>query len=147
MPLVTALGRPKCARRQPATRSACRPKRRTARAARLGRFGGRGQSLEGLAPLAGESPRAVKRFVNLYRIARIQAPENRPVLAFMLALDQGGSDIESRRSRRLSHGNDDASLGPASASRLWSALAAMWPHGRVKAARRAAAVKIYSLRF
>jgi hypothetical protein len=48
------------------------------------------QFLTELAPLASASPRAVKRFVNLYRIARAQAPDDLALLAFMLALDQGG---------------------------------------------------------
>jgi hypothetical protein len=50
--------------------------------------------LTALAPLAGNSARAVKHFVNLYRLLRAQwadAPEERGTLALMLALDAGGS--------------------------------------------------------
>ncbi|MGP0060218.1 MAG: P-loop NTPase fold protein, partial [Beijerinckiaceae bacterium] len=42
-----------------------------------------------LAPIAGASPRAVKRFVNLYRVARTQAADIKMELALMLALDLG----------------------------------------------------------
>ena len=50
--------------------------------------------LAALAPLAGNSARAVKHFVNLYRLLRAQrthAPEERGALALMLALHAGGS--------------------------------------------------------
>jgi KAP family P-loop domain len=47
-----------------------------------------------LAPIAGPSPRTVKRFVNLYRVVRSQAPEIRTALALRLALDLGGTDEE-----------------------------------------------------
>jgi hypothetical protein len=50
--------------------------------------------LAALAPLAGNSARAVKHFVNLYRLLRAQwadSPEERGALALMLALDAGGS--------------------------------------------------------
>src|SRR5579883_1569197 len=50
--------------------------------------------LAALAPLAGGSPRAVKRFVNLYRIARSQLPEHKGLVALMLALEQGGTSSE-----------------------------------------------------
>ena len=49
--------------------------------------------IAGLAPLAGGSPRAVKRFVSIYRLARLRTPE-RPALALMLALDLGGTSGE-----------------------------------------------------
>ncbi len=53
--------------------------------------------LAALAPLAGGSARAVKRFVNLYRLVRSQAgdaPEDKGALALMLALDAGGTQGE-----------------------------------------------------
>ena len=51
--------------------------------------------LADLAPLAGASPRALKRFVNLYRVARHAAPQTRPALALALAVETGG-DAEER---------------------------------------------------
>jgi hypothetical protein len=51
--------------------------------------------LADLAPLAGASPRALKRFVNLYRVARHAAPQARPALALALAVETGG-DAEER---------------------------------------------------
>jgi len=50
--------------------------------------------LEELALLAGRSPRAVKRFVNLYRLARGLCPDHKGMLALMLALDAGGTEAE-----------------------------------------------------
>ena len=46
-----------------------------------------------LAPLAGETPRAVKRFLNIYRIARPRTAD-RSALALMLALDSGATSDE-----------------------------------------------------
>ena len=48
-----------------------------------------GKLLSALAPLAGQTPRDVKRFLNIYRLARL-GPAPRPVTALMLALVQGG---------------------------------------------------------
>jgi hypothetical protein len=50
--------------------------------------------LVALAPLAGRSPRAVKRFINLYRLARTLCPDHKGMLALMLALDAGGTEAE-----------------------------------------------------
>jgi hypothetical protein len=47
-----------------------------------------------LAPLAGASPRNLKRFVNLYRLARVLCPEHLGILALSLALDAGGTVTE-----------------------------------------------------
>jgi ribose 1,5-bisphosphokinase PhnN len=47
--------------------------------------------LAALAPLAATTPRAVKRYLNAYRIAR-GAVAKRPALALMLALGQSGDD-------------------------------------------------------
>ncbi|MEA2760057.1 MAG: hypothetical protein QOH65_2670 [Methylobacteriaceae bacterium] len=55
---------------------------------------GEAELLAMLAPLAGPSPRGIKRFVNLYRLARLDAPDDLAPLAFMLALDAGGTADE-----------------------------------------------------
>ena len=47
-----------------------------------------------LAPLAGRTARALKRFVNLFRLARASHPEAGAAIAFMLALDIGGTPAE-----------------------------------------------------
>jgi hypothetical protein len=52
------------------------------------------QLLADLAPLAGSSARALKRFVNLYRLTRSAGPNHQGALAFMLALDAGGTASE-----------------------------------------------------
>lgn len=49
-----------------------------------------------LAPLAGDSPRALKRFVNLYRLARHAAPQARAALALALAIETGGDAAEKK---------------------------------------------------
>jgi hypothetical protein len=108
--------------------------------------------LAALAPLAGGSPRAVKRFVNLYRIARAQAPEHKGVVALMLALQQGGTDSEIAAVRNaLGEGEPDADLDLQHGTpRLVAALQTVQAvEGRVSvaAAHRAAAVaKSFSLR-
>lgn len=48
-----------------------------------------------LAPLAGHSPRNVKRFVNIYRLVRTTREDYAP-LALLLALDAGGTQAERR---------------------------------------------------
>ncbi|WOJ89132.1 hypothetical protein RZS28_15170 [Methylocapsa polymorpha] len=101
-----------------------------------------------LAPLAGSSARAVKRFVNLYRLARTQArdaQDHEGALALMLALNAGGTQGE------IAAMNDALSgtVGEISVDlhqgglRLTKALAAVEAaQGRigVDAARRAAAL-------
>lgn len=47
-----------------------------------------------LAPLAGRTARALKRFVNAFRLARASHPESGAAIAFMLALDIGGTPAE-----------------------------------------------------
>ena len=49
--------------------------------------------LSSLSGLAGPSPRAVKRFVDLYRLARLDG-DHRGALALMLALALGGTEAE-----------------------------------------------------
>lgn len=107
--------------------------------------------LTALAPLAGRSPRAVKRFVNLYRIARMQAPDDKGILAFMLALDQGGrSDEIAAVEKALAAGEPDAAFVLQQGSpRLDAALARVWAnqHVTIEAARRGAAIaQAFSLR-
>jgi len=52
------------------------------------------QLLIELAPVAGRSARSLKRFVNLYRLTRAIVPDHSAVLAFMLALESGGTPGE-----------------------------------------------------
>lgn len=105
-----------------------------------------------LAPFAAQSPRGVKRFVNLYRLARLESQDGRPLLAFMLALDQGGSGSDRAVvAEVLARGPGDADFALVQGSEaLRSALDCVCAaQGRrtVEAARRAAALaQIYSLR-
>jgi KAP family P-loop domain len=107
--------------------------------------------LGALAPLAGSSPRAVKRFVNLYRIARAQVPDHKGALALMLALEQGGTGSEVAAVREgLADGESGADLAfPRGTPRLFAALQTIETHGKVsvESARRAAAIAAkYSFR-
>jgi hypothetical protein len=100
--------------------------------------------LAGLAPLAGSSARALKRFVNLYRLARAQNHVHKGALAFMLALDAGGTQSEMAAvSDTLSHADPERDLDlQQCGGRLVEALAvAQSAQGKVSvnAARRAAA--------
>jgi hypothetical protein len=102
-----------------------------------------------LAPISGTSPRAVKRFVNLYRVARTHALEIKTELALMLALDLGGTDAERAAVAAALAGADEADLdlaqlGPRIAGALHDAAATGL---KVEALRRAAAIVWrYSLR-
>ncbi|MBV9064309.1 MAG: hypothetical protein JO004_00905 [Methylobacteriaceae bacterium] len=71
---------------------------------------GEAELLAALAPLAGPSPRGVKRFVNLYRLARLDAPDELAPLAFMLALDAGGSAGEIAAVEGSLAGSDERAL-------------------------------------
>ena len=101
------------------------------------------QLLAGLAPLAGSSARALKRFVNLYRLVRAAGPNHQGALAMMLALDAGGTPSEiAAVNDALSKSEPEAQLdlhqcGP----RVVEALAAVRAQGNVSvaAARQAAA--------
>jgi hypothetical protein len=102
------------------------------------------QLLAGLAPLAGSSARALKRFVNLYRLVRAAGPNHQGALAMMLALDAGGTPTEiAAVNDSLSNSEPEADLdlhqcGP----RVVEALAAVFSaQGNVSiaAARQAAA--------
>lgn len=111
-----------------------------------------GALLTAVAPLAGASPRAIKRLVNVYRVARSQAPQNKGALAFMLALDSGGAEEEIAAVRStLEQNQADAAFDiPGSSLRIGAALAAARSEDgsiNVGAARRAAAIaSIFSLR-
>jgi hypothetical protein len=101
--------------------------------------------LAALAPLAGGTPRTVKRFVNLYRIARGEAAQNKGTLALFLALFSGGTADEIGSLRRaLASRSDNAPLDLSGSSpRLTQALdAAQSVDGLVTvgAARRTAAI-------
>jgi hypothetical protein len=97
-----------------------------------------------LAPLAGSSARALKRFVNLYRLARVQNQPHKGALAFLLALDAGGTQSEIVAvNDALSRANPEADLDlQHCGARLVEALAAAQAaQGKinVNAARHAAA--------
>ncbi len=88
---------------------------------------GEAELLQTLAPLAGPAPRNVKRFVNLYRLARLDAPDDLAPLAFMLALDAGGTADELAAVDASLAGADERAaftLTQAAGTRLASALAA-----------------------
>lgn len=69
----------------PDARTSCLDKPLTTAEARL---------LVSLAPLAGRMPGALKRFINLYRLARAQEHEHLGALAFMLACSCGATPSE-----------------------------------------------------
>ena len=108
--------------------------------------------LASVAPLAGGSPRAVKRLVNLYRIARPQAPEDKSVVAMMLALEQGGTSHEIATVKDAVGDRDsDADFEIEHATpRLFAVfqmLRAVEGRVSIESARRAVAVaKMFSLR-
>jgi hypothetical protein len=108
------------------------------------------QLLSGLAPLAGSTARAMKRFVNLYRLARGQDLEHTGALAFMLALHAGGTPAEiAAVSGVLASADAGADLKlDGCSSRLIDALAlARSTQGRisvVSARRAAAAARVFS---
>ncbi len=102
------------------------------------------QLLPDLAPLAGSSARALKRFVNLYRLTRSSGPKHRGALAFMLALDAGGTPSEiAAVNDALSNSEPEADLDLRQCgARVAEALAAVrFAQGKVSvaAARQAAA--------
>ncbi|MGH6829877.1 MAG: P-loop NTPase fold protein, partial [Methylocella sp.] len=102
------------------------------------------QLVADMAPLAGSSARALKRFVNLYRLVRAQEQDHKGALAFMLALDAGGTPSEiAAVNDALSNGEPEADLDlHHCGARLVEALAAVRSaQGKVSvaAARQAAA--------
>lgn len=102
--------------------------------------------LAALAVLAGPAPRNVARLVNLYRLARHEAPEGAAPLAFMLALALGGDEAERASvARALDTAAGEAPLapehaGPRVAAALAAGAAAQGAPIRVEAARHAAAI-------
>jgi hypothetical protein len=109
------------------------------------------QLLADLAPLAGGSARALKRFVNLYRLTRSAGPNHQGALAMMLALDAGGTPPEiAAVNDVLSNSEPEADLElHQCGARLVSALAAVRAQGKVSvnAARQAAATaRIFSFK-
>ncbi len=102
--------------------------------------------LAALAALAGPAPRNVTRLVNLYRLARHDAPDDLAPVAFMLALALGGDGTERDNvARAMQSGAPDEALQPESSGpRVAAALAAcalaQGAPVRVDSARRAAAV-------
>lgn len=102
--------------------------------------------LAALAVLAGPAPRNVARLVNLYRLARHEAPEGAAPLAFMLALALGGDETERASvARALDAGAGEAPLvpehaGPRVAEALAAGAAAQGAPIRIEAARHAAAI-------
>lgn len=75
-----------------------------------------------MAPFAGQSPRAVKRFVNLYRLAR-GSSDHPPALALMLAILSGGTAGERDGLRQALDANTAQLVVPAYETRLAKALA------------------------
>ena len=67
---------------------------------------GEADVLAALAPIAGGSPRAIKRFVNLYTLARLEPGAQRGALALMLALDGGGTAAERQVAEEAMRGDD-----------------------------------------
>jgi KAP family P-loop domain len=108
--------------------------------------------LTNLAPLAGGSPRALKRFINLYRIVRAQNQLHKGALAFMLALDAGGTLSEiATVYDTLSQTSPDATfdLHQGGAGLLEALAAAQSPQGKINlrdARQAAAAAGLFSFR-
>ena len=107
--------------------------------------------LAALAPVAGGTPRSVKRFVNLYTLARLDTDAQKGALALMLALDQGGTQAERQASEEAMTGGDlSAAFVPAQTSaRLRVALEAVAAfEGRVSkadVAKAAARATLFSV--
>ncbi|MFO1116274.1 MAG: ATP-binding protein [Beijerinckiaceae bacterium] len=108
--------------------------------------------LSALAQLAGPSPRGVNRLVNLYRLARHDAPDDLAALACMIALAIGGTDAEKQAvARGLASADSFGSFvatdgGPRVAAALAAAAAAQGGPVTNASARKAAAVaRMWSL--
>lgn len=97
-----------------------------------------------LAPLAGDSPRALKRFVNLYRLARHAAPQARAALALALAVETGGDAAEKKAFDALIAGETPDAVGaPRVQAGLEAARAAgMTPETLINGARIARAFSL-----
>ncbi len=78
-----------------------------------------------VAPLAGRTPRALRRFVGLYRLARLEGDAPRGALAFALALQLGGTPDERQAvAQGLGSGPSGFELPPDASRRLHDALSA-----------------------
>ncbi len=105
--------------------------------------------LSALAGLAGPAPRGVKRFVNLYALARLRDEGRSGPLALMLALAQGGTSDEKAAVATALAGRDQASSFdlPTAGLRLRGALAAAvaadGPFNVAEAARAARQAAVY----
>lgn len=102
--------------------------------------------LAALAQLAGPSPRGVNRLVNLYRIARHDAPDDLAALACALALRIGGTGQERDAVARALNSADPTApfaapeAGPRVAAGLAAAAAAQGGPVTAASTRRAEAV-------
>jgi hypothetical protein len=86
--------------------------------------------LSAMAPLTGGSPRAVKRFYNAYRLARL-AKSPRPLIALTLAALQSPNPEFAERIREAAFVADGAFAGPSGPPPLVAATqAALAAHGQ-----------------
>jgi hypothetical protein len=108
--------------------------------------------LEDLAPIAGNSARSLKRFVNLYRLVRSRSQYDRGALALLLALDAGGTPaekaaLEDALSPLKTSGSLDLSRGgPRLANALSAVKSAQGDIGADTLYNAAAAARIFSFR-
>ena len=81
-----------------------------------------GEMVAAVAPLAGQTPRALRRFVELYRLARLDGDVPRGALAFDLALHLGGTREEQDAvARGLDSGPNGFDLPDGASPRLRAA--------------------------
>ncbi len=84
-----------------------------------------------LAPLAGRTPRALRRFVGLYRLARLDGAAPRGALAFTLALKLGGTPAEREAvAQALGSGPSGFALAADASKRLRDSLDAVSASGQ-----------------
>ncbi|MDR3464021.1 MAG: P-loop NTPase fold protein [Beijerinckiaceae bacterium] len=105
-----------------------------------------GELLGVLAPLAGGSPRAVKRLINLYALARTDSAAPRGLLALFLAVDLGGTWAERQATAALADGTPfDGEISPGLAQAI-SAVESFGGRPSVpEAARAATRARLFSL--
>ncbi len=102
--------------------------------------------LAALAQLAGPTPRGINRLVNLYRLARRDAPDDLAAACCMLALRIGGTEAEKQAVARAMSSPDSFApfaapdAGPRVAAGLAAATAAQGGPINNASARRASAV-------
>ena len=102
--------------------------------------------LAALAQLAGPTPRGINRLVNLYRLARRDAPDDLAAVSCMLALGVGGTDAEKQAVARAMSSADSFTpfaapdAGPRVAAGLAAAAAAQGGPINNASARRASTV-------